>query len=735
MTHSSSSTTTYQSLQGLPTTSQTPISNNYFNRTNQISLRSLRNCDYDQRKSIKKALADDILAKAKTWGSRANWRQFALMHCPGIILETSLEGGAEQVSAQSSLNFVNSCLSGEGLFFASDSVTTDTYRKLQSALSEYIEFIHLRPPLTDDQTPKDDLEQTATEWLEKIKNSSSFDDGVYLPLGYRHGTSNQGHAIACKIENDPGDDVVLVYLFNLGNGSEPHPILNYTLEQKEKSFSFPPIGIPKKLFFGDVGKAAFCYLLRYWADAPSKDHLHYDGKDVYDVVFQFLQFFNAGEIFALTKENEYAANLQKSGNCTEIAIRCIMEDVLIRAGLSKEERDKVFLNREFCSLLAHYHTFINDPSGHPSARELLLDAARSFGSSVKQLHQKKQISEHEFIAATSTVHEIVKAARKTPELQSTLSHPPHPSTFQKLFETIDPAKANSPRGYDSEIMFHEIKLNLPRLHSMKTLSADIQGWIKSARTLPDYLVFDYVSDCIRALPIPISRDPKAKDPYNELPETDVLDVLGGLKELMSIALTLKDVASGLGGRCESEFRGQFLMIYSIYSIADKLARFSEKNKLDGYSCPFLPCPFQFEPYGFTAMPLKEDNERYTQIFEYMTGNKYRTDKGYQDKLIFPVAPILNVGQFVHDHLSGLYSKETWQGKNHVEYLAKFLPTSSSATETYLSSYFADNWMNILPPAVRHLYYFSFVSNLLFTANGMPLPNLSFSKTTEEGKML
>jgi hypothetical protein len=723
-------------LQGLHLIDQPAESSNFLNKTCKVAFRSLARSDHKGRKSVRKALAEDILQRGKTWKNQVNWRQFALMHCPGIIRETSLEGGQVEASVKASLEFTKLCLAKEGLFFSVDDVPEVTFLDLHKTLGHFNDLLIFRPEHSDQPTKASLIEKNVIGFLETIKDFlPDSPNGIYLPLGYRHGTKNQGHAIACKIQEK--NEEVIISIFNLGNGSEPHPVLDYTLNQKKTSFSFFPIAIPKKIFFSDVGKMAFCQIFRYLADAPMQHEEGYDGHDLYDIFFQFLYFPGTGRILKLPKQEEYESDSQISGNCAEIAVKCVMEDMLIQHGVSKIDRRKIALNKEFCSLIAAYHAFVENPSCHPSARELLMDAAKSFGAEILDFHAKKQISEQEFIGAQAVVHEIVRAAKKTP--YAPLAHQsaiPIIPDFNPLFDSIPSLEEISFPEETSTHELEQIRFEPPTFKSMESLPKDLKKWVITAINLPPKAAFDYVADCLKQLPIPVSRDPRASDDlWNLITQNQVADLLSDLEELLRQGLRGEEVSKPSTSRYEiSHFADQFLMVYSVLAIGDKLARLCEDSKLEGYSCPFLPSPFKFEPFGFTSLPLREDNERFTEIFSYLTGKKYQSDKGYKDKTIFPVAPVINVRQFVGDLLSGNYSQEGEQGKNHVEYLARLLPVSADATESHLAAHYCANWMKILPPQVRSLYYFSFLSHVLFSAPGMPFPSsLNFTETSVAGK--
>ena len=633
--------------------------------TSEISLTALSQLNYHARKLERNRIADEIL---QTHGCRTfldpkaplTWQQFALMVCPGLIRDTSLEGGYQAASIKASLDFIRSCIEGNGLFFPVP-ISKEEFGDLEKALTIFGCFLKFHLPYSDKPHSDQTIEQTANTLLQEIRYTFTTQKSFYIPLGYCPGTKNQGHAIALKLSEER-DHIVLI-LFNLGNGASLHPILNYSLQHKERSFAYFPIRIPKTIFYGECGVAAFSQVQRYLADAPLEG-LSYDGFDLYDIFLQFAAFENAGKV-SYDLKPEYAEQEQIAGNCPEIAVKCVINDLLIQAGsvisLSKTGREKFFLNRDFFALLSAYKAFMADTSCHPSARELIHEAASSIGAQVLNFYDKGQIDFKQFFAAQSVIHKIVKSTikatflrpKKTEASKTVTALPFDFLALPSLDKAVDPISI-----IQEPLSFPPIA---PPRFAIQTIKTDLDSWIQTIDKLSKTETFVYLSDCLRVLPIPLgqtgpTRDQlarsaqmekegihvtwaspaKKEDVWDTLPLEDIPFIIKKLKIFVTKGLdqvTIAPFRYSWHTPKNQHFTDQFLTIYTGYAIVDKLARrLEDTTKLSRYASPFLPHPFTFVPDGFTSLPLKEDNERYSNL------KKYFSDPSEKKKVIFPIAP-------------------------------------------------------------------------------------------------
>jgi hypothetical protein len=720
------------------------------------SFRDLGRRPRQERKQAQRELGEKVLASGKKWARQLDWRQVALQHCTGLVRETSLEGYPSQASRDAAARFLDVCMANEGLFF-STGISKQVLGQMKAALEQMSRFNQMIPEEQPQAVPGEVIEKTACEMLQGIDDAFKRGEPVYLPFGYRHGSSNQGHAIACKARLD-GDHVILS-TFNLGNGSEVNPILNYTMHQKRPAFSSLPIRIPKDVFFGKGGHAALCHLLRYQCDAPLPGK-SYQGSDINDVMLELSQFPGCELMTQIEKGwDAYESEYQISGNCSEVAARCVLEDVLITRGISKIDQKKFLLNYKFFSLISAYHA-AQDPRAPSTAREILHDAAKSFCSDLLVLFEKGEIREEELIAAKAAAHEILRSLKKDPPPEE-IEMPVRKREIRFDFPPLPSLEPNRQVEERPPPPLEQIEFERPLLQP-GPVAPQLRKWAIAASRLPPGIAFEYVSECIRALPIPVREREdeqqlsaaqersaeyvpplrvvrkEKEDLWQEIPPEDARESIGWIEELVRIGLRGVKVATPAGASDsvsspDHRFAHQFLMIYGALAISDKLARRSPESRLKGFDTPFLPPQHRFAPHGFSSLPLEEDNRRYTEIFEYLMGERCLSEQ-VERREIFPVAPLLDVSKFAKAHLDERYTQETAQGANHIAFLSRHLE-SSGRSEKIVAAEYQELWKNLrrLPRQIGSLYYMVFLSFALFSSAGKEFPaTLEFEDEAIQG---
>ena len=324
-----------------------------------------------------RSLGKQILQMGRFW-PKVDWRQFALMHNASIITETTFEGGFIGVNIQAWLTLLNLWKKGEGKFFSVD--LSDKQVEALTCLLEDFEYIRTRlPPLSLDPLGQSDVEKYASQLQKAIASRLHQKKVLYLPLGYRHGIGNEGHAIPCKLELN-SDASITISLLNLGAGSGEHPVLNYTTSQEKVSIRSYPIKVEKDVFWGEMGFTALCHMVRYMSDPAHVDQSHYVGEDVYDV------FKTLGKVipqFACPHPEYLKAKSQRYPSCTEKGVKNVVHDGAIDLDIGPKVSKKLFLNVYFCSLIAGYHSYLGDPS--EIRRTLLKNGAEEMGVTLEKL--------------------------------------------------------------------------------------------------------------------------------------------------------------------------------------------------------------------------------------------------------------------------------------------------------------------------------------------------------------
>jgi hypothetical protein len=255
----------------------------------------------------------------------------------------------------------------------------------------------------------------------------------------------------------------------------------------------------------------------------------------------------------------------------------------------------------------------------------------------------------------------------------------------------------------------------------------LHRWIKIAADMEPLAAFHYVCDCVKKLPIPVIKE-GIEDIWDQISISEIPSLLQDFQSLMHVSLCRLSVNKN--PNVSRRNLDEFLLIYTLYAIVDKLARRLDITKLKGFISPFLPLDFNFVPQGFVALNLESDNKRYTQLHLYFLGETH-LKKVREGKFIFPLDSFLPIEKFFNDQRQGGYDGES-QGENQIEYLAQFLPPHRVGFRDYI-----DMWITALPKESQILYYFSFLSFLHITEPSKRYPiSLEFEKASyEEGEGL
>lgn len=698
---------------------------------------------HQERRKKRKEIASESFKHIGAMGLPTDRRQFALMHDPRIIRETSLEGGSFRASINVAIGYFEALQKGAqnifslGLFAFKQA---NVLGEITTALTQMKKYLNLLPLPSQTPTSKAVLEAASKEIMGEIKSAlkdlPSGNKVTYLPIFYLPSKNNSAHSLVCKLTETDGE--IEMQLLNLGNGSDLHPKVNYTLEKEQPSFAFLPLKVSKEAFYGKLGQIAFCTLLRYQVDIP-EGNATYDANNIYDVLLQLYKSSNPSkQVFEFAKLERYAADEQVSGNCPDVAVTNVINDILIRHGADQTDQAKLHLNRHFCSLVHHFLDYQKSGTVKDHTfRELLYEAIRELQCTALELRKRNQFTEQDLLICLSTLESILSNMKKIEPVSSKSTKPTRKeddvkseeetkasSNYSTSFRTSPLLEklAEMPTSDVAEVLSSGVPLiafEPPAFKGIDNLMNQLQTWIATAAILPTGKAFSYVSDCVRQLPIPFD-DVTQKDVWDALPEAEIIKVIKSFKKLLSLGLKESVVA---GSNKENLFLDQFMLIYALCVITDKLARRCKGSRLEGYAIPFLPYLIKFAPNGFSSLPMREDNERYTQMRKYCASLE-------KNKVIFPIAPELDVHQYVEDVFGGRYDLSRLQGRNHIEYLAQFLINFNrdSAAKQYCNA-----WIFGMPEQVHILYYFSFLSHCLFFRKGSFPSELKFSYFEQSGR--
>lgn len=663
-----------------------------------------------------------ILKEGKSW-PRVNWRQFALMHNESLIRDTGWEGGDIRDSILLWRSFMGLWMQGGGCLLPIR-LSTQDLKYIDEVLSDLYNFCELMPPQLDKPLNQSILSDRAHLMLQALSTTLKKKKSAYLPLGYRGGITQEGHAIPCKVTSRVSDGQVLIQPLNLGNGAQRHAVLDYTTTQELIALRHFPVQVPTPIFWGEMGHAALCHLLRLHTDPPSPAHAPIQGDDLYDILCTL------GTVVADlgTQPRRLEAKLQTAGVCSEKGVRNVVHDILLDLGVPSQDMHFFFLNMTLCSLVSGYHTLVANPTHENSI--LVVHAAEGLGITVKEL--KQDLSSEEYTAIVALLTQIKEVAKKLrpPSSQSLLKLRQIPlqpiDSFPNEFPKFSEAKIAATRAVAKNAPSAEKLLNVKGeftpVWTMIGITQNIDAWIAHLETCSAAQAFPFLHVCALTMPLPVWGE---KDVWDTLAETEIPATITRLEQLVK-------------GGCraifqyglENIFIDKVVAIYTVYAVIDKLARRLKHTKLDGFATPFIPDVYGLE---FGALPWGSSHDRYARIAHYFAG----CSNSAQEKVIFPISPVIPVERFANEALYTTGSGN--QGVNHIHFLQRHLFSQYAAlSKTEGLSLYLKVWTNMpayLPQEICTLYFFAYLAECVFFSNRneakCPL-SLIFSDTLDKG---
>ncbi|NGX60689.1 MAG: hypothetical protein K940chlam9_00156 [Chlamydiae bacterium] len=659
-----------------------------------------------------------LLKECRGWGA-VEWRQFALMHDASIIGDTKYEGGEIGISLEAWRAIFSLWKKGKGHFLAPKITLKQTDLVLET-LATTRHFQGLRPWIgptlmnlpklpswfREGEISRGHLEDLSKTFLRTIQKELERKGQVYLPLGYRHGVASDGHVLICKIVQREG--FITIHLLNQGDGVSDHPPVSFTTTQERISYSYYPIKIEDKVFFGEMGEVLFCHLLRYVTDAPHPQIRNYHARDLYDL-FKVL-----GEVIPDLGRNpeRFAVNPQSTGNCSEKGVKNIVRDLLLDAGLSLEELQVIFCNAHLCSLVMGYHSYLGD--SREVTRVLLQNAARESGFLFQKL--KGTLSKEEVGVVTAILTVVLdETERVPPPLEVNRSGTLKSETLERIRQELPQPKkivdkndlpTKFPLEHDSLIQSVEewkieeikrrqlqqkemkkqplVRVYTPPSFSLETFLDTIQKWNQKLLDLPAGMRFAFMYEAIFTLPIPHGKEESV---------WDALSIEEGRALLPHLQTFL---LRGCQSYClqNNTCIEHFLAHHTIYAIVDQLSRQNPATKLEGFASPFPDLSKKIR-----VLPDGRENIRYTQIRDYFSSRIKQAGKG----VIFPAYSQIEFEKGYDDlKKQGGRSQVT----NHIRYLLQFFKGTSQVSLDQLVSLMCDLEGDQLPKEVYYLYYFA-----------------------------
>ncbi|NGX61511.1 MAG: hypothetical protein K940chlam9_00997 [Chlamydiae bacterium] len=660
------------------------------------------------------------LLKESDYFGRADWHQFALMHNASLIENTQYEGGNILWSVEAWEGFFAQWKRGRALLSMPE-IGKGHIEMVLDALVELREFAELRyfdfaGALLGGRVFEGRVKAFRKLILSKVEKRA-----VYVPMGYRHGIANVGHAIIGKFEKQ-GDNIVL-YLLNQGDGASLHPPLSYTTAQERISYSYYPIVIPIERFQGEVGLAAFFHYFRLHNDAPHQSVLPYSAEDLYDI------FIQLGEVRPdlMPSPEKFEANTQDKPKCSEKAVKNVVRNLLKGEGISDLAFDKMTLHLHLCSLVSGYHTYCRNQT--EVYQKLLHDGIKECGFLTKKL--ELTLPREEKAAITSLLFAMRELSPSlVKEVHPIRQIPPPQQIVAKKapieFPTADVTPYQTPLPKGEAMELSDVIEFPPPTFRIETFMGDLERWTELLKKCPGWEVFPYFYDCIYTIPVP--HPSEEEDVWNRIEAEEVGELVDKLRDFFLAGTRCKNMP--FITMQDSSAVYLHLSIYTIYAVIDKLARQNPETKLEGFASPFFANGAHLPNKEFFSLPYGAENVRYSQIRDYFR----KTCKNAKGREIFPVAPALTIRKYLSSSYHGDWQS---QGASHIAYLQQFFhkeqkPSSWGKLGGFLNntkkvvqetlafgngySAYLSLWQNRegrLPKEVMTLYYFAFLSYIFF----------------------
>lgn len=579
-----------------------------------------------------------------------NWRQFALMNNTYLIRHSSLDRGLYiSESTQAYKSYLSNNIPP---FF---SMPPGIFGDLNEILIN-IDLIRKQYPESYIGTiaSKAGVETAGKNIYKAIENQLKAKGFAYFTFGYSGKLFEFGssHALGCKVKRDK--DYTTIYFLNKGEGAERHIDLDADTTGYLSSYVYFPVQVKNSEW--ETKFLPFLYrLVRYIADTPRKKEASYRSAELYDLLHLL------GDIrpdLLAKNADRFKGKTQHVGDCADKAVRNVLYDYLImEKGLKVEEVDRVFLNIHFNSLLAAYHSF-KKGAGIDHAKRLMIDAVEQYGTAL--LRAETYLLPKEFYLASEICGLILKEAEAKPFAQIPVEVPSLklPKSFDSDF--LPSAKTVSLKKNIDICANQSLTIALPPFNP-QTFKKDISDWVLKLNEKTDHSIHSAL------LQLPLPKWEEAGDPWDQIPENDLKDVLTQFNVVLDAYYCLFDANHNI------------LLMHSLMIIVDKLARrCNQRTKLAGFATPFLLEKFE----NYFIFCSVADQKRYLELKSYLK-------KASEGALIFP---IIYHNDFRKPNSIEIFLKEKkenkkTQGSNHIAYLSQFntkLKTKEELTDFWFS---------------------------------------------------
>lgn len=528
----------------------------------------------EKRKTLQTAAAEQAL-ESLTSQIAFDFNQFINLHLPLTAVNSVFEGNTIQASINFWKTFVETLCKGEAHFLPLD-ITPNQLEAVKDALKNIDDYSRI---ITSHQWNDPQAIPKLRDFVvDHLKSKKS----VYVLHGYCGGPNNFGHAIPAFYELSSGQ--VLGHSFNQGDGSEGHPILDFTETGEIISYRFFPIGIPFSFFQNPVG----CYL--FYKDIllerrlPEAEDTPYGSVDVYGALEVI------GKVHNLPFNTDpFRKKKQLGMTCADKAIKMVVNDVLIRHGVSHKIIKRFFCLARLNSIILGYHYWKvsrKETEDYQKTTVHFENALRAFSVAVCQRAQHV-LSGEEVSFCKGIISTLLDICTKEQNKQ----HPPAQPTLISSIRCptqFPPFKVLSVESSSSSATVIEKSFSSSQLPSIKirnydaSLTVQLKAYVSAAQELKQNNEFLRLRNFIRHIFLNLeSPDPNGSDAWRFVPLAEAAEVIQQIRNLVVLYTTNAGMMNGKNNNEESLI---YLMqlTYKGYCIADRLARRCSECKLEGF---------------------------------------------------------------------------------------------------------------------------------------------------------
>jgi hypothetical protein len=286
---------------------------------------------------------EELLEEAKNW-PEVDKTQFAMRLLPTHVSGTAYDRSWLEVSLRYWIDWLNLWCEGKCHLIPS-TISTEVLNELNQVLKELEEEVALIHS-------KGDLEEKAIQLLQKIRSSIKTKGYAYVPLQYRPGPCNAGHAIMLRIDPDRHHKKLHLHFLNLGEGVHRHAQLEWDENYPRYHFRSFPVVFSEENFFGKVGVQLFAKQMTLANEPASGNSLGYSA---YDVCTPFYLFGEVEKPF-ISDPTKRSRKPQKGPTCSETAIELTTCDFFIEKGIDPSSIGRFLCNADLCSVMRFFHS-------------------------------------------------------------------------------------------------------------------------------------------------------------------------------------------------------------------------------------------------------------------------------------------------------------------------------------------------------------------------------------------